>query len=108
MNCNATSCGARKAAWAKKGFSEALNVWHMYILMKMCAQNTNIKFLNKNKVMITLATAHPSKFIDSVQNALGNTIVQPDEMKELYFKKENVIDAPNEVSFFNNYLTKES
>ena len=66
------------------------------------------KFLNKNKVMITLATAHPSKFIDSVQNALGKTIVQPDEMKELYFKKESVIDAPNDVSFFKNYLTKES
>jgi len=66
------------------------------------------KFLNKNKVMITLATAHPSKFIDSVQTALGMTIVQPNEMKELYSKKESVIDAPNEVNFFKDILSKES
>ena len=66
------------------------------------------KFLNKNKVMITLATAHPSKFIDSVQTALGMTIVQPNEMKELYSKKESVIDAPNEVNFFKDILNKES
>ena len=58
--------------------------------------------------MITLATAHPSKFIDSVQTALGMTIVQPNEMKELYSKKESVIDAPNEVNFFKNFLKKES
>ena len=66
------------------------------------------KFLNKNKVMINLATAHPSKFIDSVQTALGTTIVQPNEMKELYSKKESVIDAPNEVNFFKDILSKES
>ena len=66
------------------------------------------KFLNKKKVMISLATAHPSKFIDSVQKALGKTIKLPDEMNKLYSKKENVIDAPNEVSFFKNFLKKES
>ena len=58
--------------------------------------------------MITLATAHPSKFINSVQTALDMTIVQPNEMKELYSKKERVIDAPNEVNFFKNFLKKES
>ena len=41
------------------------------------------KFLNKSKVMITLATAHPSKFIDSVQSAVGKAIAQPIEMKQL-------------------------
>ena len=66
------------------------------------------KFLNKKKVMISLATAHPSKFVESVQKALGTTIKLPDEMKKLYSKKENVIDAPNEVSFFKNFLRKES
>ena len=66
------------------------------------------KFLNNKKVMISLATAHPSKFVDSVQKALGKTIKLPDEMKKLYSKKENVIDAPNEVSFFKNFLRKES
>ncbi len=66
------------------------------------------KFLNKNKVMITLATAHPSKFIDSVKIALGKDIEQPQAMKELYSKKESVIDAPNEVNFFKNFLRKES
>tara|TARA_A100001011_G_scaffold343901_1_gene378585 strand:- start:598 stop:1449 length:852 start_codon:yes stop_codon:yes gene_type:complete len=66
------------------------------------------KFLNKNKVMISLSTAHPSKFIDSVQTALGESIDQPDEMKELYYKKERVIDAPNEVDFFKKFLIKES
>ena len=65
------------------------------------------KFLDKHKIMITLATAHPSKFIDSVQTALGITIDQPKEMKELYSKKERVIDAPNEVNYFMNYLVKE-
>ena len=66
------------------------------------------KFLNKNKVMITLATAHPSKFINSVQTALDMPILQPKEMKELYYKKESVIDAPNEVNFFKDILSKES
>ena len=36
------------------------------------------------------------------------TIVQPNEMKELYSKKESVIDAPNEVNFFKDILSKES
>ena len=58
--------------------------------------------------MITLATAHPSKFIDSVKTALGKDIEQPQAMKELYSKKESVIDAPNEVNFFKDILSKES
>ena len=64
------------------------------------------KFLNKNKVMITLATAHPSKFIDSVQSAIGKMIAQPIEMKQLYSKTERVIHAPNEVNFYKNYIKK--
>ena len=58
--------------------------------------------------MITLATAHPAKFIDSVENALGETLIQPNEMKELYSKQERVIDAPNSLSYFKNFLIKES
>ena len=65
------------------------------------------KFLNKNKVMITLATAHPSKFIDSVQSALGKVIAQPIEMKQLYSKTERVIHAPNEVNFYKSYINRE-
>ena len=65
------------------------------------------KFLNKNKVMITLATAHPSKFIDSVQSAIGKMIAQPIEMKQLYSKTERVIHAPNEVNFYKNYINRE-
>ena len=57
------------------------------------------KFLNKNKVMITF-TAHPSKFIDSVQSNLGKMIAQPIEMKQLYSKTERVIHAPNEINFY--------
>ena len=66
------------------------------------------KFLNKSKVMITLATAHPSKFIDSVQSAVGKAIAQPTEMKQLYSKTERVIFAPNEVNFYKEYINKES
>ena len=66
------------------------------------------KFLNKSKVMITLATAHPSKFIDSVQSAVGKAIAQPIEMKQLYSKTERVIFAPNEVNFYKEYINKES
>ena len=65
------------------------------------------KFLNKNKVMITLATAHPSKFIDSVQSAIGKMIAQPIEMKQLYSKTERVIHAPNEINFYKNYINRE-
>ena len=65
------------------------------------------KFLNTNKVMVTLATAHPSKFIDSVQSAIGMTIAQPIEMKQLYSKTERVIHAPNEVNFYKNYINRE-
>ena len=57
--------------------------------------------------MITLATAHPSKFIDSVQSALGKMIDQPIEMKQLYSKTERVIHAPNEVNFYKNYINRE-
>ena len=93
--------------------SEILNVYKKsnIVICPHTAVGTFVsrKFLNKkNKLMVTLATAHPSKFIDSVQTALGMTIVQPNEMKELYSKKESVIDAPNEVNFFKDILSKES
>ena len=65
------------------------------------------KFINKNKIMVNLATAHPSKFIDSVETAIGKPLVQPDAMKLLYFAEEEVIEAPNDVDFFKDFLMKE-
>ena len=58
--------------------------------------------------MITLATARPSKFIDSVQSTLGKMIAQPIEMKWIIVSKtERVIHAPNKVNFYKSYISRE-
>jgi threonine synthase len=48
--------------------------------------------------MITLATAHPAKFPDAVQSAMGVHPALPARMADLFARKERVTRAPNDLA----------
>jgi threonine synthase len=47
--------------------------------------------------MITLATAHPAKFPDAVENAIGVRPALPPHMQDMMDKPERVTKVPNEL-----------
>ena len=47
--------------------------------------------------MITLATAHPAKFPDAVEAAMGTRPALPERMAELYTKPERLTRVPNDL-----------
>jgi threonine synthase len=48
--------------------------------------------------MITLATAHPAKFPDAVEAAMGKRPALPERMADLYARAERVTRVPNDLS----------
>ncbi|MEZ5779076.1 MAG: threonine synthase [Paracoccaceae bacterium] len=48
--------------------------------------------------MITLATAHPAKFPDAVQKAMGHRPPLPDRMADLFTRAERVTSVPNDLA----------
>ncbi len=48
--------------------------------------------------MITLATAHPAKFPDAVENATGQRPPLPERMADLFSRRERVTSVPNDLS----------
>jgi len=65
------------------------------------------KFLDKAKVTISLATAHPAKFGDAVEKAIDADIILPNSLKALYSKEEKVVEAPNDVSYLKALIKRE-
>ncbi|MCY4240439.1 MAG: threonine synthase [Rhodobacter sp.] len=47
--------------------------------------------------MVTLATAHPAKFPDTVESAVGVRPALPPHMADLYSRPERVTDVPNDL-----------
>ena len=47
--------------------------------------------------MITLATAHPAKFPDAVEAAIGIRPPLPNRMADLYVRPERVTEVPNDL-----------
>ena len=69
------------------------------------------KYLTENKVsenqlMVTLETAHPAKFPDSIQELLGFDPELPASMKGLEDKEEQFDVLSNDYSVFKDYLIK--
>ena len=48
--------------------------------------------------MITLATAHPAKFPDAVNNAMGKHPTLPPHMADMMDKPERVTRVPNDLA----------
>ena len=48
--------------------------------------------------MVTLATAHPAKFPDAVERAIGVRPVLPDRVADLYERDERCTSLPNDLS----------
>jgi threonine synthase len=48
--------------------------------------------------MITLATAHPAKFPDAVQAAMGVRPALPPRMADLFDRPERVTRVPNDLA----------
>ena len=48
--------------------------------------------------MITLATAHPAKFPDAVQKAIGQRPALPPRMAGLFERAERITCAPNDLA----------
>ena len=65
------------------------------------------KFLDKAKITISLATAHPAKFGDAVEKAIDTDIILPKSLEALYSKEEKVVEAPNDVSYLKALIKRE-
>ena len=65
------------------------------------------KFLDKAKITISLATAHPAKFSDAVKKAIDTDIILPKSLEALYSKEEKVVEAPNDVSYLKALIKRE-
>ena len=65
------------------------------------------KFLDKGKIIISLATAHPAKFGDVVGKAIETDLMLPKSLKELYFKEEKVVEAPNDVNYLKDLIRRD-
>lgn len=65
---------------------------HSAVAVKAAEEN-----LNPDTVMITLATAHPAKFPDAVEAAIGTRPALPPTMADLFDRSERVIRAENDL-----------
>ncbi len=54
--------------------------------------------------VILLATAHPSKFPDAVEQAIGSRPALPEHLSDLFEKEEKMIDQPNNREIVQNFV----
>lgn len=54
--------------------------------------------------IVTLATAHPSKFPDAVEQAIGERPKLPDHLSHLFEKEEIMIEQPNDREIVQNFV----
>ncbi|MCR5724193.1 MAG: threonine synthase [Treponema sp.] len=60
--------------------------------------------LNKNALGIILETAHPAKFSDTVQHAIGRTPVVPDRLERVLKLEDRAIPMENNYEIFKAWL----
>jgi threonine synthase len=56
--------------------------------------------------MITLATAHPAKFPDAVEAAIGIRPPLPKRMADLYERSERMTEVPNDLGVLQTLIKK--
>ena len=57
--------------------------------------------------MICLATAHPAKFPDAVEQACGTRPALPSRMADLYSREERLVTLPNDLGALEAHIEKE-
>ena len=57
-----------------------------------------------NAPTVALATAHPAKFPDAVQQATGQRPALPSRLSDLYERPERFVRLPNEISLVRAHL----
>ena len=64
------------------------------------------KFLSSNTKMITLATAHPAKFPDSVNKASGVIPQLPKNYESIFSKRETLIHSTNNLAHVKGIISE--
>ena len=54
--------------------------------------------------MISLATAHPAKFPDAVESAIGSRPPLPDRLADLFEREEHLVQLPNDIDAIRSYI----
>lgn len=63
--------------------------------------------LGENEVGVFLETAHPAKFLETVENMIGEKIAIPQKLQEFMKGTKKSIELPKDFTSFKNYLMKE-
>ncbi|MEZ5814634.1 MAG: threonine synthase [Alphaproteobacteria bacterium] len=61
-----------------------------------------------NGPVVTLATAHPAKFPDAVEKAIGLRPALPEHLADLFERKEIMTDQPNDLKAVQDFVTARS
>ncbi len=61
-----------------------------------------------NGAVVLLATAHPAKFPDAVEKAIGIRPDLPDHLSDLFDRKEILIEQPNNLKTVQNFVLEHS
>ncbi len=61
---------------------------------------------NSGHPMISLATAHPAKFPDAVESAVGSRPALPDHLADLMTLDEQFTELPNDLATIENFVLK--
>ena len=67
-------------------------------------QNENCKKENTNSVGVVLSTAHPAKFIDTVEECIGEKIDLPKDLSVLVDRKKSFKEMPIGFNDFKTFL----
>ena len=57
-----------------------------------------------DETIVTLATAHPAKFPDAVEQATGARPPLPDHLADLFERSETVTDLPNDLAVIEDFV----
>jgi threonine synthase len=68
------------------------------------AVGASYKFRNESKTVI-LGTAHPFKFLDTIELAIGKSVEPPSQFKNLFEKVENFEIIDNNISIIKSYIS---
>ena len=62
------------------------------------------EYLEENQIGIFLETAHPGKFLPTVESVLGKTLDLPKALSELYNKEKDAFLLSNNFTDFKQFL----
>ncbi len=95
-------------AQTSAAISEVFHHYHGYV---MCP-HTAVGYLGMKEYLrrqpsaygVVLSTAHPAKFVDTVEAAIGEKIVLPERLESLLQQEKKAVALPNEYEALREYL----